>query len=89
MGQGACQAIEDAYVLSACLDKYKLNAAFAAYQKIRMPKARQVVKTSWAIGQIAHWKHPLAVRLRNLMMQWVPDSLNRKQSEKIFQLERV
>ncbi len=89
MGQGACQAIEDAYILSGCLDTFGFPGAFAAYQKIRLPKARQVVKTSWAIGQIAHWKHPLAVRLRNLMMRWVPDYMNRKQSEKIFQLGRV
>ncbi len=46
MGQGACQAIEDAYILSECLKKYDTSNAFKEFQKIRLPKAHQVVKSS-------------------------------------------
>jgi len=52
MGQGACQAIEDAFVLSECLDKYGITKAFFEYQKLRLPKAHQVVKASWLVGKI-------------------------------------
>jgi len=89
MGQGACQAIEDAYVLSACLQKYELNKAFCEYQRLRMPKAHQVVNTSWAVGKLAHWKNPLAISFRNMLMTLTPNSLSRKQSEKIFRLATI
>lgn len=89
MGQGACQAIEDAYVLSACMEKYDLNKAFAEFQKLRMPKARQVVQTSWTLGKVAHWENALAVNIRNQLMKMTPKRINRKQSEKIFQLADV
>ena len=51
MGQGACQAVEDAYVLSECLSKYDTMKAFEIYQNLRLPKTHQVVKTSWRIGK--------------------------------------
>ncbi|MEO0330144.1 MAG: FAD-dependent monooxygenase [Bacteroidota bacterium] len=92
MGQGACQAIEDAYVLSECLAKYGLDhpaRAFSEYQRLRMPKAHQVVNTSWTLGKVAHWKNSLAIQLRNQLMKMAPPSTNRKQSEKIFQLASV
>jgi 2-polyprenyl-6-methoxyphenol hydroxylase-like FAD-dependent oxidoreductase len=51
LGQGACQAIEDAYVLSECLGKYDVNSALSKYQELRLPKAQRVVKTSWNVGK--------------------------------------
>lgn len=53
MGQGACQAIEDAFVLSECLNNYEIAKAFSEYQKLRLPKAHQVVKASWFVGKMA------------------------------------
>lgn len=89
MGQGACQAIEDAFVLSECLHKYNTQLAFDRYQKIRLPKAHHVVKTSWFIGKIAHLTHPLSIQLRNQMLRLTPSSISRKQNERIFQLAEV
>lgn len=89
MGQGACQAIEDAYVLSECLAKHKTADAFQEFQALRLPKAHQVVKASWRIGKIAHLTNPLLIGLRNQMMRMTPSSLSRKQSEQIFQLADV
>jgi len=89
MGQGACQAIEDAFVLSECLDKYETKKAFSEYQNLRLSKAHQVVKASWLIGKMAHLKNPMLIRLRNLMLRLTPSSINRKQSEQIFQLAKI
>lgn len=89
MGQGACQAIEDAYILAECLEKYELNKAFSEYQKLRMSKAHRVVNMSWTVGKLAHWKNPLAIQFRNQVMSMAPKSSSRKQTEKIFQLESV
>jgi len=89
MGQGACQAIEDAYVFSECLNKYEITKAFSEYQKLRLPKAHQVVKTSWIIGKMAHLSNPILIGLRNQMLRLTPTSVNRKQNEQIFQLAKI
>ncbi|WP_303316719.1 FAD-dependent monooxygenase [Flavivirga abyssicola] len=89
MGQGACQAIEDAFVLSECLDKYEIIKAFTEYQKLRLPKAHQVVKASWLVGKMAHLKNPILIGLRNQMLRLTPSSANRKQNEQIFQLAEI
>ena len=89
MGQGACQAIEDAFMLSECLHKYEITKAFSEYQKLRLPKAHQVVKVSWLIGKMAHLKNPILIGLRNQMLQLIPTSVNRKQNEQIFQLVEI
>ncbi|WP_298485809.1 FAD-dependent monooxygenase [uncultured Maribacter sp.] len=86
MGQGACQAIEDAYVLTECLEKYDVDKAFLEYQKIRLPKAHQIVKSSWMVGKMAHFSNPILIGLRNLMLQVTPASVNKRQNEQIFQL---
>uniref|UniRef100_UPI00404A5DDC FAD-dependent monooxygenase n=1 Tax=Flavobacterium sp. TaxID=239 RepID=UPI00404A5DDC len=89
MGQGACQAIEDAYVLSECLNKYEIAKAFSEYQKLRLPKAHQVVKTSWLVGKMAHISNPILISLRNQLLRLTPASVNRKQNEQIFQLAKI
>lgn len=88
MGQGANQAIESAWVLADCLTRQKdYTNAFDAYQKIRQNKASQIIKTSWQIGKLAHVKNPLLVTFRNAAMRMTPESVGRKQLEKIFELD--
>jgi len=89
MGQGACQAIEDAYVFSECLNKYSITKTLSEYQKLRLPKAHQVVKTSWIVGKMAHLSNPILIGLRNQMLRLTPSSVNRKQNEQIFQLAKI
>ena len=89
MGQGACQAIEDAFVLSECIDKYEIAKAFTEYQKLRLPKAHKIAKASWLVGKMAHLKNPILISLRNQMLRLTPSSVNRKQNEQIFQLAEI
>ena len=89
MGQGACQAIEDAFTISECLSKYDIEQAFLKYQKLRQPKACQVVKTSWMIGRLAHLSNPFAISVRNTLLQAIPEIANRKQLEAIFRLSKL
>lgn len=86
MGQGACQAIEDAYVLANCLEKYDFNKALKTYQRKRLTKAHNVVNTSWKIGQMAHWSNPISIQLRNLLLSTTPKWVSQKQSTRLFQL---
>ena len=48
MGQGGVMAIEDAYVLAACLDKYfdRPETAFGRYESIRRERTAAVVRKS-------------------------------------------
>lgn len=90
LGQGACQAIEDAWVLAHCLEQQEQpEGAFQHFQHIRQAKVRQVVNTSWTLGQMAHWQHPLAVRFRNGLMRMMPKRIGERQSESIYTLEEL
>ena len=87
LGQGACQAIEDAYVLGKLLDKgVELGAAFKEYEVLRRKKSDMIVKTSWMLGKVAHWRHPFLVWLRNLSFKMTPKSVSEKQLDNIFKI---
>lgn len=80
MGQGACQAIEDAAILADELAKtHDPEAAFAAFEKRRLKRTRYIVENSWSLGKIAQWEKPLFVFLRNNLLRLVPERLNERQ----------
>jgi 2-polyprenyl-6-methoxyphenol hydroxylase-like FAD-dependent oxidoreductase len=54
LGQGGCQAIEDAWVLAQMLDAHDAApTAFEAFQRTRMRKAQAVVYLSRWLGELA------------------------------------
>jgi 2-polyprenyl-6-methoxyphenol hydroxylase-like FAD-dependent oxidoreductase len=66
LGQGACQAIEDAAVLTKCLDgRSEPVAALRDYEARRIPRTAPIVKRSRWIGDLGRWRNPVACRLRN------------------------
>ncbi|MBK8028656.1 MAG: FAD-dependent monooxygenase [Chloroflexi bacterium] len=80
MGQGACQAIEDAFVLGQVLTRRSDPIqALKEYQARRMPLARQVVLRSRTIGRIGQLENPLLVALRDAFMRTIPDQLTARQ----------
>jgi len=86
MGQGACQSIEDAYVIGKLLEKSQnFNSVFEEFQKIRRKKIDYIVKNSWTIGKISQWEK--GNQIRNFLMRSIPESLNQKIVEKILKLE--
>jgi 2-polyprenyl-6-methoxyphenol hydroxylase-like FAD-dependent oxidoreductase len=88
MGQGACQAVEDAYVLGKLLNEGKsVEDVFAQYEKMRMEKAHFIVNTSWKIGELAHFENSIAVWFRNALIKAIPKSVNEKQLDKVFSIE--
>lgn len=85
MGQGACQAIEDSYILGKLLETHSdFNYVFEEFQKIRRKKVDYVVNTSWKIGQISQWERGNS--LRNFFMRLIPDNINQRLVEKVIQL---
>jgi len=87
LGQGGAQAVEDAWVLADRLAADPSpQAAFAAYERIRMPKARLVVNTSWRFGKMVHLSNPIARGARNLLLRLAPASLARRQTDALYRL---
>ncbi len=79
LGQGACQAIEDAVVLAhhtwrtaqphyaeeGAVGRKALTDGLAAYSAARLPRTTRIVRRSATIGQLTQWTNPPAVAARN------------------------
>ncbi len=88
LGQGAAQAIEDAYALAACLARHGApHEAFAAYETTRMPKAKQIVRRSWWLGKLAHVKNPVLRRVRNGVLRHTPAAVQRRELEAMYTVD--
>ena len=86
LGQGGCQAVEDAFVLAKALEEHAVvQDAFKRYQNTRFVKANYVVKTSWQLGQITNTPSAL-IGLRNFALRSTPPSLGRKTVDTLFTL---
>jgi len=73
LGQGACQAIEDAVVLASCLaNSPDIPTGLRDYETQRIPRTSQVVLASRRIGDFAQWENPLACGLRDLALRLTP-----------------
>lgn len=87
LGQGACQAIEDAYVLGKLLDNgIIIENTFKEYENLRRKKAHAIVNTSWTVGKMAHRENGVGIWLRNFVMKNLSKSANKKQMDMIFKL---
>ena len=61
MASGAAMAIEDACILSRCINKTEsVTEAFGLYQKIRFNRRSKVHTATQRLGKIYHMKHDLA-----------------------------
>ncbi|HEX7240126.1 MAG TPA: FAD-dependent monooxygenase [Longimicrobiaceae bacterium] len=80
LGQGACQALEDAAVLAQCLaGEAGVPEALRAYEARRVPRANAFVERSRAVGRVAQWSHPLAVGARMLLVRHLLPRLQGRQ----------
>jgi 2-polyprenyl-6-methoxyphenol hydroxylase-like FAD-dependent oxidoreductase len=80
LGQGACQALEDAVVLARHLaDGRDTEPALRAYEAERAPRANAFVIRSRRAGAVGQWSHPLAVRLRTFLVRRVMGRLQPRQ----------
>lgn len=76
MGQGGCQAIEDAVVVAHLLaDDADIPAALAAYTEARHRRTTRISRRSRRIGELARLSHPLAVSARNLAVRATPSAV--------------
>jgi len=86
LGQGACQAIEDAVVLAGCLRERggEPAAALEDYETRRRPRANAMSRQARRIGRMGRWKNPLACWLRDKMIEKTPESVRLRHLKWMF-----
>jgi 2-polyprenyl-6-methoxyphenol hydroxylase-like FAD-dependent oxidoreductase len=88
MGQGACQAIEDAVVLA---DELKGSGsvadAFKRFEQRRLKRTHYITDNSWRIGQIAQTQSPVFAWLRNRVLRLLPPSVNEHQLKRVYDVD--
>ncbi len=85
LGQGACQAVEDAVMLAAAIKSNSdLTLAFKKFEQRRLKRTHWIVNTSWRIGKIAQLENKFLIRCRNFLFRNLPKRVNEKQFTKIY-----
>jgi FAD-dependent urate hydroxylase len=85
LGQGGCQAIEDAVVLAECLSKsQEIAPALKAYEARRLRRTKAVVLQSRFIGQMGQWENPAVCYLRDRLIKNLPEQIRLWQLRWLF-----
>jgi 2-polyprenyl-6-methoxyphenol hydroxylase-like FAD-dependent oxidoreductase len=85
LGQGACQAVEDAVILAAAIkNNSDLTLAFKKFEQQRLKRIHWIVNTSWRIGKIAQLENKFLIRCRDFLFRNIPKKVNEKQFTKIY-----
>lgn len=76
LGQGGCQALEDAVELCAALGRAlpDIPAPLAAYDRARLARTRRIMRASARMGRVAQARNPIAAAVRNALVALTPPS---------------
>jgi FAD-dependent urate hydroxylase len=87
LGQGACQAIESAYVLAKCMSQSEdAPAGLLAYEQARFDRTAYITNESWKVGKLFSYENPLKCWVRDRLMSLM-GSFAPRQMEKIIGVE--
>ncbi|MCC3326243.1 FAD-dependent monooxygenase [Nocardia abscessus] len=75
LGQGACQALEDAVTLAAAVDTLGVDAGLAEYDRLRRPRTQMIARLSRRVGAPAHWRSAALATLRDTALPLLPSAL--------------
>jgi 2-polyprenyl-6-methoxyphenol hydroxylase-like FAD-dependent oxidoreductase len=85
LGQGACQAVEDAVILAEEIrNNNDIRTAFKNFEKRRLKRIHWIVNTSWRIGKMAQLENKFLIRCRDFLFRNLPKRVNEKQFAKIY-----
>lgn len=90
MGQGACQAIEDAAVLLDLFEKTSEQSPadlFRTFEQRRLKRTHMIVNRSWSLGKMAQWSNPMAIGLRNGLFRMIPAGVNERQMAELYRVD--
>lgn len=76
LGQGGCQALEDAVVLAAALaGTPDVEAALGRYDGQRRPRTAAVARSAEQVGRLNALTNPVAVAARNTLIKLTPSAV--------------
>jgi 2-polyprenyl-6-methoxyphenol hydroxylase-like FAD-dependent oxidoreductase len=76
LGQGGCQALEDAATLVVAIDtQVDLATALRRYDELRVPRTHAIARKSWTSGRVGHLSWGPARVVRNAVLRAVPTSM--------------
>ena len=81
LGQGACQAIEDAALLLACgtaQPGIEPDALFESFERVRLARVGLIVRDSYRIGHLALAPSRMAAGTRDLLTRLVPETISNR-----------
>ena len=85
LGQGACQALEDAVVLARSLQaEPDIHTALKTYAVARISRTRRVVAQSRRIGWAGQWHNPLLVAARGALLKRLSPATQMRQLDWIL-----
>jgi 2-polyprenyl-6-methoxyphenol hydroxylase-like FAD-dependent oxidoreductase len=85
LGQGAAQALEDAWALGLAFKKSGVEpSALAAYRDIRRKKALWIVQQSWSFQSLCHLKSPWQQSLRDFAVKHTPAAFQKSGLKRIY-----
>lgn len=90
MGQGGCQAIEDAYTIGKLLEQgHLLKDTFPLLQQLRRKRVKKIVQQSRLLGHISHLENKYAAAFRNFALRLTAASAAKKQLNFIINLDYI
>lgn len=86
LGQGACQALEDAVILAHCLrGTSTIEGALRNYERARRPRTTEVVRNSWQNGKVLQLDSPRLESARNWFIgTWLGRRLEKQMSGRLL-----
>jgi 2-polyprenyl-6-methoxyphenol hydroxylase-like FAD-dependent oxidoreductase len=88
MGQGACQAIEDAVVLAQCFSKNSdYKNVFSEFEGRRIGRTKWITETSRRIGSLAQLESSLPIMIRNFALRLIPPRVTEKQMYRLSSVD--
>lgn len=88
LGQGACQAIEDAVVLGGCVERHGPGpTALRHYERRRLERTNAMTRQARQMGAIGQWDSAVACWLRDRIIARTPQRLRIRQLEAMFRFD--
>lgn len=88
LGQGGCQAMEDAIILRNCLKKnHDVEQAFEDFSKARIGRTKKITERSRLIGKIGQLEASFVCKMRNMGMRLAPAASQRKQLNYLYDVD--
>ncbi|MBD0284999.1 MAG: FAD-dependent monooxygenase [Flavisolibacter sp.] len=88
IGQGACQAIEDAVILADELRKTEdVAKAFKQFEQRRLKRTHYIMNTSWKIGKVAQLENKMLIAVRNFLFRMLPARFDDRQFKKMYETD--